>query len=96
MASLLDVLTIGWGTTMVALAGLLIYRSLVAMKEANFLALDPAEWQLEQEQLAILDRLQQIRPLIKTLVWVSIAFLAAIVGILVHRAFQAAPGFVPQ
>jgi hypothetical protein len=92
VTSLLDVLTIGWGTTLVALAGLLIYRSLVAMKEANFLSLDPAEWQLEQEQLAILDRLHQIRPIIKSLVWVSIAFLAAIVGILVHRAF----GSVPQ
>ena len=96
MTSLLDVLTICWGTTMVALAGVLIYRSLVAMKEANFLSLDPAEWQLEQEQLAILDRLRQIRPVLKSLAWVSIAFLAAIMGILVCRAFQTASGPGPH
>jgi hypothetical protein len=75
---------------MVALAGLLIYRSLVAMKEADLLSLDPAEWQLEQEQLAVLDRLQQIRPVIKSLAWVSFGFLAAVVGVLVYSAFQAA------
>lgn len=90
MTFLLDALTFCWGTTMVALAGLLIYRSLVAMKEADLLSLDPAEWQLEQEQLAVLDRLQQIRPVIKSLAWVSFGFLAAVVGVLVYRAFQAA------
>ena len=90
MTFLLDALTICWGTTMVALAGLLIYRSLVAMKEADLLSLDPAEWQLEQEQLAILDRLQQIRPVIKRLAWVSFAFLAGVAGILVYRAVQTA------
>ena len=94
MTSLLHALTICWGVTMVALAALLIYRSLVAMKEENLLALDPAEWQLEQQQLAILSRLRQIGPMIKTLALISLAFLGVIVGIVVYSAVEmASPTF---
>lgn len=74
-----------WGSITVALAGLLIFRSLVAMKEEDQLFLDPAEWQLEREQRAILTQLRKLTPLIRTLAVVSAALLTLIVGIWIYR-----------
>jgi len=73
---------------MIALAGLLIYRSLVAMKEEDLLFLDPAEWQLQQEQLLILGRLRRLTPVIRGLVVASMALLSAIVAILIYHAIR--------
>jgi hypothetical protein len=84
--SLLSVLWVFWGSITVALAGLLIYRSLVAMKEADQLFLDPAEWQLEREQRAILTQLRKLTPLIRTLAGVSAVLLAWIAGIWIYRS----------
>ena len=85
MASLLSALWVFWSSITLALAGLLIYRSLVAMKEEDQLFLDPAEWQLEREQRAILTRLHKLTPLIRTLAVVSAALLALIAGIWVYH-----------
>ena len=85
MVSLLSALWVFWSSITVALAGLLIYRSLVAMKEEDQLFLDPAEWQLERDQRAILTRLHKLTPLIRTLAVVSAALLALIAGIWIYR-----------
>ena len=85
MASLLSALWVFWGSITVALAGLLIYRSLVAMKEEDQLFLDPAEWQFEREQRAILTQLHKLTPFIRILAVVSAALLALIVGIWIYR-----------
>ena len=85
MASLLSALWVFWSSITVALAGLLIYRSLVAMKEEDQLFLDPAEWQLEREQRAILTHLHKLTPFIRTLAVVSAALLALIAGIWIYR-----------
>ena len=85
MVSLLSTLWVFWGSITVALAGLLIYRSLVAMKEEDQLFLDPAEWQFEKEQRAILTQLRKLTPLIRTLAFVSTALLALIAGIWIYR-----------
>jgi hypothetical protein len=87
--TLIHTLMICWGTTMVALAGLLIYRSLVAMKEDDLLFLDPAEWQLQQEQLLILGRLRRLTPFVRGLAIVSMAILAVIVAILIYQGIHA-------
>ena len=68
-----------------ALAGLLIYRSLVAMKEEDQLFLDPAEWQFEREQRAVLTQLRKLTPFIRTLAVVSAVLLALIAGIWIYR-----------
>ena len=91
MAPLLNALAICWGATMVALAGLLIYRSLVAMKEEDLLFLDPAEWQLEREQRLILSKLRRLTPYVKGLAVLSGALLAIIVGILIYVGVQIGP-----
>ena len=85
MVSLLSALWVFWGSVTVALAGLLIYRSLVAMKEEDQLFLDTAEWQLEREQRAILTQLRKLAPLIRILAVVSVALLALIAGIWIYR-----------
>jgi hypothetical protein len=89
MVSLLSALWVFWSSITVALAGLLIYRSLVAMKEEDQLFLDPAESHLEREQRAILTRLHRLTPLIRTLAVVSAALLALIAGIWIYRGIQA-------
>ena len=85
MTSLLSALWVFWASITVALAGLLIYRSLVAMKEEDQLFLDPAEWHLEREQRAILTQLRKLTPVIRTLAFVSAALLALIAGIWIYR-----------
>ena len=85
MVSLLSALWVFWGGITMALAGLLIYRSLIAMKEEGQLFLDPAEWQLEREQRNILTQLGKLTPLIRALALVSATLLALIAGIWIYH-----------
>lgn len=89
MISVLPSLLIVWGTVTTVLAVLLIYRSLVAMKEDDQLFLDPAEWQLEREQQSILIQLGRLTPFIKGLAAVSIVLLAMIAGVWIYRSILA-------
>ena len=86
MSSLLPALWICWGGITVALAGLVIYRSLVAMKEEDQLFLDPAEWQLEREQRAILTQLGRLTPYVRGLAIVSTALLVLIAGVWLYQS----------
>ena len=86
MTSLIDALWICWTSVTLALAGLVIYRSLVAMKEEDQLFLDPAEWQLEQEQRAILTQLDRLAPVVKGFAVASIALLGMLGGLWVYRS----------
>lgn len=85
MVSLLSALWICWGSITAALALLLIYRQLVSMKEEDQLFLDPAEWQLESEQRAILTKLTKLSPFLKGLAVMSTALLIAIAGVWVYH-----------
>lgn len=85
MVSLLPALWVCWGSITVALVGLVIFRSLVAMKEEDQLFLDPAEWQLEREQQAILTQLGRLTPFIRILAVVSTALLVLIGVVWIYR-----------
>lgn len=85
MVSLLPALWICWGSITVALVGLVIFRSLVAMKEEDQLFLDPAEWQLEREQQAILTHLGRLTPFVKGLAVASTALLVLIGIVWLYR-----------
>ena len=85
MISLLPALWICWGSITVVLTGLVIFRSLVAMKEEGQLFLDPAEWQLEREQQAILKQLGRLTPLVKSLAVMSTALLVLIAGVWIYQ-----------
>jgi hypothetical protein len=85
VVSLLTLLSICWAIITVPLAGLLIYRSLVAMKEEDQLFLDPAEGHLEREQQVILGRLGRLTPFLKGLAAMSTALLALIAGVWIYQ-----------
>ena len=97
MASLLPALWICWGSITVALVGLVIFRSLVTMKEEDQLFLDPAEWQLEREQQAILTQLGRLTPFVRGLAVASTGLLALIGLVWLYRAVVgfADPGLRP-
>lgn len=59
--SLLTVLLIVWAALTVVLVVLLIYRSTVAMQEDNQLFLSDSETAMQQDQAAILKRLQKLQ-----------------------------------
>ena len=88
MISFLPSLLIAWGSVTAVLAALLIYRSLVAMKEDDQLFLDPAEWHLEREQQSILRQLGRLTPFIKGVAAISISLLAVITGVWIYRSIM--------
>ena len=57
---MLNILLVVWGVTTIALVGLLIYRSLLSMKEDDQLFLGEGERHLAAEQAAIVGRLQVV------------------------------------
>jgi len=85
MMSLLPALWISWVSITVALTALVIFRSLVAMKEEDQLFLDPAEWQLEREQRAILTQLSRLTPFVKGLAVMSTVLLALIAAVWIYQ-----------
>ena len=86
----LEMLLIIWAVVTVLFVGLLIYRSLVGMKEEDTLILSAAEAKMEQEQRLILTRLSQIRPYLLGLGWSSGLLLAAILGLWVFQKLREA------
>jgi hypothetical protein len=90
VVSLLPALLISWSVITAILAGLVIYRSLVGMKEDDQLFLDPAEAQLEAEQRAILRQLTQLAPFVKGLTIASSGLLVLITGIWIYRGVAGA------
>jgi uncharacterized membrane protein YhfC len=86
--SALEILFVFWAAVTVAFVGLLIYRSLVGMKEEDTLILSAAEAKMEEEQRLILTRLSQIRPYLLGLGWLSGLLLAAIVGVWVFQKLK--------
>ena len=77
---------IAWGVVTGFLVLLLIYRSLIAMKEDDQLFLDPAESKLEAEQHELQARLVRIRPYAKSLGFASAGLLVFSAGVWVYEA----------
>jgi uncharacterized membrane protein YhfC len=86
--STLEILLILWAAVTVLFVGLLIYRSLVGMKEEDTLILSPAEAKMEQEQREILIRLTKIRPYLLGLGWLSAALLASALGLWIYEKLK--------
>jgi hypothetical protein len=63
--SSLAILWVVWGAITLVFTALLIYRSLIGMKEEDQIFLDPAEASLENEQRELLKRIQRLSPYIK-------------------------------
>ncbi len=83
--TLLGWMFLAWGVVTGVLALLLIYRSVVGMKEDDQLFLDAAESRFEEEQHAILARLERLKPYVKGLGIASGGLLAAMISLVAYR-----------
>lgn len=83
--SLLMVLLIVWSVVTAALIILLIYRSVVSMKEEDQLFLSPAEGELQRAQQEILRKLNKLDPYVKSLGIASGALLLVVVGVWIYQ-----------
>jgi hypothetical protein len=83
-----------WGVVTALLVALLIYRSLISMKEDDQLFLDPAASNLEQEQQQVRMRLERLAPYTKILGATSGLLLVATAGLWVYDQFTK-PSFLP-
>jgi hypothetical protein len=86
--SLLNVLTIAWAAVTIIFLSLLLYRSLVGMKEEDVLVLSAGESKLEEEQKEIQARLHHIQPYLRGFGWTSVALLAVLAGIWIYRGIK--------
>ena len=86
-ASSITTLLIIWGAVTAVFVILMIWRSLVGMKEDDQLFLDPAEAVQEAEQHQIIKRVQQISTFAKVFGFTSLGLLLLIAGLVVYRGF---------
>ena len=87
-------LLIVWGVITAILTGLLIYRSLVSMKEDDQLFLTASASNLEKEQEQVRNRLQRITPYTRILGATSGILLVATASVWVYEQFTK-PGVLP-
>ena len=83
-----------WGVVTALLVALLIYRSLVSMKEDDQLFLDSASSGREKEQQQVRMRLQRLSPYTKILGATSGVLLVTTAGLWVYAQFTK-PSFLP-
>ena len=74
-----------WAAITAVLVILMIYRSLIGLKEDDQLFLDSAENRLEAEQQALLNRIHRLQPYIRSLAAASGVVLITIAGIWIYR-----------
>jgi len=87
-------LLFAWGAVTAAFVVLMIYRSLITMREDDQLFLDSAQKAAAAEQLEIQNKLSRIRPYTKGLGYASACLAVGVVGVWLYQAmtrFNAAP-----
>ncbi len=84
----LNVMLTLWGIVTGVLAVLLIYRSLISMREDDQLFLDAAAANLEREQTEVRIRLQRLNPYTKALGATSGVLLVASAGIWLYQILR--------
>lgn len=82
-------LFLAWGVVTGILALLLIYRSVIGMKEDDQLFLDSVETRFEEEQQLILARLNRLTPYVKGLAAASGGLLLWMIGLVTYRVAAA-------
>jgi len=87
-------LLLAWGAVTAAFVILMIYRSLITMREDDQLFLDPAQTVAAAEQQDIQKKLTRIRPYARGLGYASACLAVGVVGLWIYQAmtqFNAAP-----
>jgi hypothetical protein len=82
-------LFLAWGVVTGILALILIYRSVIAMKEDDQLFLGSNEQRFEQEQQLLQSRLNRLNPYVKALAAASAGLLLWMVGLVTYRVAMA-------
>jgi hypothetical protein len=86
--SSLTTLWVIWGAVTAVFLALFLYRSLIGMKEEDQIFLDPAEASLEQEQQAIVRRVERLTPYLRGFGIASAALLIVILGLWTYPALK--------
>jgi hypothetical protein len=73
-----NVLTVSWASVTVILVGLLIYRSLIGMREEDQLFLASGEEHIAREQQALQARISSVN---KLAVWLGIVSAVLLIGV---------------
>jgi hypothetical protein len=76
-----------WGAVTTVFVILMIYRSLVTMREDDQLFLDPAQTAMEVEQREIRNKISHLTPYTKGFGWASALLAVAIAGVWIYRGF---------
>jgi hypothetical protein len=79
-------LQILWGAITAVLVGLLIWRSLVGMREEDQIFLDETEERLAKEQRQVVAKLNRITSYTKGFGFASAALLLLMTGVWIYRA----------
>lgn len=79
---------IAWGVITAVFVILMIYRSLISMREEDQLFLDPAEARQEAEQRQIITRVQRITPYAKGFGFASLSLLLVTGALWFYQAWK--------
>jgi hypothetical protein len=85
---LMITLAIAWGAVTTVMVILLIYRGTLTMHEDDQLFLDEAESAMQQEQAALLSKIDKLQPYVRATMAGSGALLAILVAIMVYDGIQ--------
>jgi hypothetical protein len=92
MNSFLSLSWIVWGAVTTVFVALMIWKSLVSLKEENIVVLDPAEDKQAAEQLLIVKRVERVTAWAKRFGVLSAALLLVAGGIWAYRGYLAFTG----
>ena len=87
-------MTIVWAVITGVFVVLMIYRSLIGMKEDDQLFLDPTESKVEEEQRQIITRVVRITPYTKGFGFASLGLLVLMGAVWVYQGMKAS-GLMP-
>jgi hypothetical protein len=79
---------VAWGAITTVFVALLIYRTLISMKEDNQLFLSAGEARLEAEQREVITRLERITPYTKGFGFASVGLLVIMAVYVGYTQFQ--------
>jgi GTPase Era involved in 16S rRNA processing len=85
---LMIALAIAWGAVTTVMVILLIYRGTLTMHEDDQLFLDEAESAMQQEQAALLSKIDKLQPYVRATMAGSGALLALLIAIVVYDGIQ--------
>lgn len=85
---LMITLAAAWGLVTTVLIVLLIYRGTLTMHEDDQLFLDEAESHMQEEQAALLSRIDRLAPFVKATMVGSGALAAILIAMLVYDGIQ--------